>query len=227
MVTTKLITDVGRRIATELKDLPPLRKGFVRVVHRTSPTNVDSITKQGLKARTSLYYTSDAYTEKEFWDMLANDPRGDLFGTAKIIMDMPIKEYNILTRNFVGRCYNEKELVGNVYDGVYGATKLVCPNKYIVGAIEQKFPWSKKCIELFRQMARKNSEVEVPKTDLRIFNGKRKTFESPFAHHSKGKSVSKKEELAIEKEFEELFNTETKSSESVEFDTLFDGWDFA
>ena len=92
-----------------------------------------------------------------------------------------------------------------------------------------EFDTMEKCIELFRQMARRNPEVEVQKTDLRMFNGRKKVFNNPFAKHSAfRREVSKEEGLAIEKQFEDLFNEECKSSsENVDFDSLFEGFDFA
>ena len=177
-------------VARDLKDLPPLKKGFIRVVHRTHPDNVESIVKDGLKARHDLAHTSDQYLEEEFWKMLARDPRGDAFGSAKIIMDIPYKEYNLLTRNSNAIYYNGKELAKLTPTQLqYGAHKLVCPSKYIVGAIEQKYPWGKKCIEIFKQMASKNPEREVVKTDLRMFNRFRRpnAFEEQQAEILKAK----------------------------------------
>lgn len=176
----------GNRIATAFKDLPPLRKGYVRIVHRTHPENIGSIVENGLRTKTSggLYYTSDCYMEGEFWDMLANDPRGDLFGRAKIIMDMPIREYNKLTRpvySGIGkrreyRYYNEK----TAQTDYCGTDQLVCPSKYIVGAIEQRCPLFKKCLDLIRAAASKNSEVKVKETDLRMFNLGRPVRKDPY-----------------------------------------------
>ncbi|MBP3847990.1 hypothetical protein J6I39_09620 [bacterium] len=164
MGLTSLVMNIGKRVATELKDLPPLKAGFVRVVHRTNPKNMNSIVEKGLWAKNKgLCWTSDTYTEDEFWKMLSKDYRGDAFGTGKIIMDIPQEEYNILTRSSNRGFYdfdkNNSEL-----------PLLVCPSKYIVGAIEQKYPWSDKCINIFKHLSKKNPERNVEKTDLSRFN---------------------------------------------------------
>ena len=174
-----IVEKTAHFIARELKDLPPLKKGYVRVVHRKKTKNMESIITEGLRARNGLCFTSDAFPlEEDFWNLMACDFRGKHFGTGKIIMDIPQKEYNLLTRNSGGpRFYNEKEWLSTPY----GVTQLVGLPKYIVGAIEQKYPWNKKCIEIFRSMASKNPEIEVPKTDLRIFNrGRSRKNDDPF-----------------------------------------------
>mgnify|MGYP006916030332 CR=1 FL=1 len=164
MAIVKLITNLSKRVATQLKDLPPLKAGFVRVVHRTDPRNMNSIVEKGLWAKKTLYETSDVYnTENEFWKMLSKDSRGDAFGTGKIIMDIPQEEYNILTRA-TGRGFYDYDKNNSQL------SLLVCPSKYIVGAIEQKYPWSDKCINIFKHLSKKNPEINVEKTDLSRFN---------------------------------------------------------
>ena len=164
MAIIQLITNLSKRLATELKDLPPLKAGFIRVVHRTNPKNMNSIVEKGLWSKNKgLHWTSDAYTEDEFWKMLSKDSRKDAYGTGKIIMDIPQEEYNILTRSSSRGFYD--------YDKSNSELPLlVCPSKYIVGAVEQRYPWSEKCINIFKHLSKKNPEINVEKTDLSRFD---------------------------------------------------------
>ncbi len=231
MVSTTLTTMAGRRIATDLKDLPPLKKGFVRLTHWTNRDIANSIVEHGLYGNKGLGGTTVLHDEEGFWESLTSAgyelQEGVLnnitrYGNEMIVMDMPAKEYRKLF--ITDGCYKVK---GEKFFDWKGY-ELVCPSKYIVGVIEKKFPWGKKCVELFRHIAQKNPEVEVPKTDLRMFNGRRKASENPFAHHYQETPLSPEEEAAIEKEFDELFNDNSKSvSNGNDKDVFADyDWDF-
>lgn len=90
--------------ANILEDLPPLREGFVRVVHQTRSSSTDSIVENGLiynrefansnKGSKYLDLQSMAigHTEDSFWNSLEKSGIRHNGADKKVIFDMPIEE---------------------------------------------------------------------------------------------------------------------------------------
>ena len=126
----------GYKIALTPADLPPLRNGFIRIVHQTRTGEVENILNNGLIYNMEYFtggktkrYTGDyldltsmanAYYQDDFWNMM-RDCNGGLhkFSDKKIIFDMPSEECTAHHQPLVA-----KFLSGKVSEG------------YIVGVID-------------------------------------------------------------------------------------------
>lgn len=143
----------GNRIATSLEGLPPLKDGYVRIVHRTSQGCADGIMKTGLdfSKHGLLQSTSDAYSlEKDFWELMHNDFRGNSFGDTKVIMDLPIAEHKVYCR--------------------LGQGNKIVPSKYVTGIVKNYgapgFEISKAELERIMACTKRNPYINVMETDL-------------------------------------------------------------
>lgn len=94
-------------LASQPEELPPLREGYIRLVHQTNKNNIDSIAENGLiynkkaagKEHLSLSNYPDvtsisyAFTEDEFWNSLTQEHEWHRATDTKVIFDMPAEEY--------------------------------------------------------------------------------------------------------------------------------------
>ena len=94
----------GNKIATIPSDLPPLKEGWVRLIHRTDSENAQKIIKSGLRGDTSISGTTKNASGEELWDNLRRDPNGKIYGTKKLVIDLPLAEYQKL---FYGDYYKK------------------------------------------------------------------------------------------------------------------------
>ncbi len=143
--------ETGAKIATQPEELPPLREGYIRLVHQTSSRHAESFVENGLiynktaagKEHLSLAdypdVTSmvDNFYENDFWKSLVQED--DLHrregADAKIIFDMPIEEYWAHTQEYwldLGGTISRGYLVGVIPN--YGTKYL----KLSMAEMEQK-----------------------------------------------------------------------------------------
>lgn len=131
------------------EDLPSLRKGWVRLVHRciaksiSGPDNIESIKQNGLvfnrqaadiapHARGGTYRhiteMASIYTEEDFWQSMKKDDfacyNDARYADTKLVFDMPIDEFVFLQRfgRRIKGTIDSKYLVG-VIKNVNGANK--------------------------------------------------------------------------------------------------------
>lgn len=96
--------ETGAEIAISPDELPPLRKGYVRLIHQTNMEYANSLLENGLiynreyanKAGFSKYATIGSmaltYTEDEFWERLTHEETRHRGADAIAIFDLPEEE---------------------------------------------------------------------------------------------------------------------------------------
>lgn len=108
--------ETGEIIAKTPDKLPPLRKGFVRVVHQTRSDCMDGLIDNGLIYNrnyankndtragnyTDVGFMTYAFTEDSFWESLTKEGVCHRNSDIKAIFDMPIKEYEAHCQYLLG-----------------------------------------------------------------------------------------------------------------------------
>lgn len=138
-----------------LDDLPALRKGWVRLVHRCIYNDsVDNIKENGLifngkaagakrGAYDSVTQMATPYNEKSFWDSMREDKffiyDNAKYADTKIVFDMPLDEFCLLEKigKFVHGKIDSKYIVGCV-PNVNGTNKKLVMAKDEINNAEQK-----------------------------------------------------------------------------------------
>lgn len=214
----------GNIVATVPSDLPPLKEGWVRLIHRTQPEYTESILKSGLRGKYGISGTTTAHDTQDFWKSLQHEQL-KFHGTKKIVIDMPAKEHRKL---YIKDKYYKD---GSIKDetGYNNAKNLYVKNKYIVGIIDaygthkQLTP---KQLASMKKSSELNQFLEIKPEDLRQLNPGR-----PQNRDWKGRTPSqaKKEAEKLQKEIakrEAAASQEIKTpqAENLSFEELFDGW---
>lgn len=155
-------------MATFPSDLPPLKDGWVRLIHRTTPEYTNSILKTGLRGKYGISGTSTLHDKNDFWKNLKTDC-ATFHGNKKIIMDIPSREYMKLK---IGDKYYKK---GSLIDdtGYKNAKNLYIKNKYIVGIIDAYGSTKKmtpKQLESMKKSSVINQFLDIKPEDLRQLN---------------------------------------------------------
>lgn len=174
-------TNTENVIARQFEDLPPLREGYIRLVHRTSAECAEGIAKNGLYSNAGLDDTASAmYSENDFWDLLVHGARMHRDYTTEVIIDMPREEFNILSNAHISDTYNpygtshiyysENNTPTSSNQGYFKQKYLVCPAKYIVGICEHPRNLSIEEVNIIKSRTAKNPLPQVEETDLRIFD---------------------------------------------------------
>lgn len=112
-----LFNSDNKELATRLEELPPLKKGFVRLKHRCMSEDVGNILNVGLVFNRSVAKTDvggASYTDissmascyessDEFWDSMKSDDfacfDNSRHADTQVIMDMPIEEFEFLQKH--------------------------------------------------------------------------------------------------------------------------------
>ena len=139
----------------KLENLPSLKEGWVRLVHRCIYNDsVDSIKKDGLifngtaaglarSAYDSVTQMASVYNETSFWDSMRKDDffiyDNAKYADTKIVFDMPLDEFCFLQAvgRFVHGKIDSKYIVGCV-SNVNGANKQLQMPEEQVDKAEQK-----------------------------------------------------------------------------------------
>jgi hypothetical protein len=85
------------KIATEISELPPLPKNYMRAVHFTFPEAKDGLLENGLNYEKygmamSMARAWSKAEEVEYW---STDPRYSHEGQKILVMDMPAEEWKL------------------------------------------------------------------------------------------------------------------------------------
>lgn len=138
-----------------LEDLPALKEGWVRLVHRCIYNDsVDNIKENGLifngkaagakrGAYDSVTQMATPYNEKSFWDSMRKDDffiyDNAKYADTKIVFDMPLDEFCLLEKigKFVHGKIDSKYIVGCV-PNVNGTNKKLVMAKDEINNAEQK-----------------------------------------------------------------------------------------
>lgn len=138
-----------------LEDLPSLKEGWVRLVHRCIYNDsVDNIKENGLifngksagfarGAYDSVTQMATPYNEKSFWDSMREDKffiyDNAKYSDTKIVFDMPLDEFCLLERigQFVHGKIDSKYIVGCI-PNVNGTNKKLVMDKDKINKAEQK-----------------------------------------------------------------------------------------
>ncbi|MEE3350232.1 MAG: hypothetical protein VZR09_09360 [Candidatus Gastranaerophilaceae bacterium] len=171
-----------KHVARTFGDLPPVKDGYIRLIHRTSSENAEKIVQSGLYGEVGLPDTaSPCRSEQEFWDTLTSPSEvQNAHGDTKVIIDMPIKEFQIFAGGIeygdlstTGVRYNFNVINGEVEEptfspdqGVGSLNRLVCPKKYIVGVCKHDRIFSENEIQRLKEQTSKNPLQDVEETDL-------------------------------------------------------------
>lgn len=108
--------ETGEIIAKTPDKLPPLRKGFVRVVHQTRSDCMDGLIDNGLIYNrnyankndtragnyTDVGFMTYAFTEDSFWESLTKEGVCHRNSDTKAIFDMPVQEYEAHCQYLLG-----------------------------------------------------------------------------------------------------------------------------
>lgn len=139
----------------KLEDLPALKEGWVRLVHRCIYNDsVDNIKENGLifngkaagakrGAYDSVTQMATPYNEKSFWDSMREDKffiyDNAKYADTKIVFDMPLDEFCLLEKigKFVHGKIDSKYIVGCV-PNVNGTNKKLVMDKDEINNAEQK-----------------------------------------------------------------------------------------
>ena len=86
-----------RRVALKKEDLPPLRDGYVRVVHLTSKNAAEEILKTGLnyKRHGMLQSTARAWSNEKDAEFSTTDPRFQGEHMVAVVFDIPFEEHRL------------------------------------------------------------------------------------------------------------------------------------
>ena len=99
--------ETGYEIAAIPEELPPLREGFIRLVHQTHSEHAESLVEKGLVYNRKnagieevsykggyldVGYMAVAYNEEEFWNRLTGDGVRHNNSDVIVIFDMPVNE---------------------------------------------------------------------------------------------------------------------------------------
>ena len=164
-----------KEIFAKLADLPPLPKGYVRLVHRCidkstfGPNKTESIQKNGLvfnrhvtdiapSERGGSYsqpsYMVSVFTEKQFWDHLREDKFGCYddarYADTQIVFDVPLTEFAFL-ESFGSKTHGKidsKYIVG------------VIPN---INATNQNLKLSQCYIDKARHISTRKKDYDPPR----------------------------------------------------------------
>ena len=110
--------ETGFEIATTPEKLPPLRNGYMRLIHQTSFNCAESLAENGLiynrdlaqKDGFSKYSDvtsmSHAYTENEFWERLTEENIRHKGANAIAIFDMPMEELGAHQKYYIANYLN-------------------------------------------------------------------------------------------------------------------------
>ena len=167
------------QIAREFMDLPPVREGYIRLVHRTSSEAAESIAKSGLYSAQGLDDTASAMrSATDFQNFLTSGAKEHRQATTVVIMDMPIEEFRILSRGSISDTYNPygnshiyySEKAGISNNGYKNPKYLVCPAKYVVGICEHAENLPIQEVNRITLQNAKNPLPQVEETDLTIFD---------------------------------------------------------
>lgn len=148
--------------------MPPLKDGWVRLIHRTQPDCATSILDSGLRGKFGISGTTTLHDKDGFWKNLETD-RLTFYGSKKVVMDMPAREY---TKLFYNDGYYKK---GSIIDdtGYHNARNLYVKNKYIVGIIDSygiRKPLTPKQLESMKRSSQLNPFLDIKPEDLRQLN---------------------------------------------------------
>lgn len=155
-------------VATVPSDLPPLKEGWVRLIHRTEPVYTKAILNEGLRGKYGISGTTSVHDAENFWKNLKTD-NGAFHGSKKIVMDLPAKEYRKL---YLGDNYYKKESIIND-TGYKNASNLYVKNKYIVGILDaygSRKHMTPKQLASMKQSSELNPFLEIKPEDLRQLN---------------------------------------------------------
>lgn len=163
----------GNIVATFPSDLPPLKEGWIRLIHRTIPEYTTPILNSGLRGKYGIRGTTTAHDTEDFWQNLANEGLM-IYGPKKVVMDMPDREYRKLFLK--GKYY--KKGSKNDEKNYFSARELYVKNKYIVGIIDvygSHKPLTPQQLESMQRSAQLNPFLDIKPEDLRQLNPGRPT----------------------------------------------------
>ncbi len=144
------------KIAAVPEELPPLREGYVRLIHQTMLDCGESLAENGLIYNRECAHRTEgfsnyadvafmtyAYTENGFWDRLTHEEEAR--GNVIAIFDMPLEEYNAhqhyQTVPYLNGTISRGYLVGIIPN--YGTTDGTTIKKLSVAEMEEKKQKSK------------------------------------------------------------------------------------
>lgn len=84
-------------IAEKREELPPLKEGYVRLVHLTQSANADKIMQTGLdyQKHGMIQSVARAWEKENEVEFTSNDPRFHGENIVAVVMDMPHEEYRL------------------------------------------------------------------------------------------------------------------------------------
>ncbi|MBE6468128.1 MAG: hypothetical protein E7004_06030 [Alphaproteobacteria bacterium] len=147
--------ETGFKIATIPEELPPLRKGYFRVVHQTCSIHAESLAEKGLvynkkyagmgknpydKNYMDAGYMSVQYSEEGFWDRLTDDGTRHMNSDVIAIFDMPAEEYTAHLNPDLA-CYLNGTISRGYMVGIipnYGTKDLQTEQRLSVSEMEEK-----------------------------------------------------------------------------------------
>lgn len=106
-----------RKIAETIEELPPLKAGYIRLVHITRPAFTQGIVDSGLDYSKygMVMSTARAYSNAEETEYGMDDPRYSSPELKAVVLDLPIQEHRL-------------------HENVQHSPGIV-PSKYVVGVV--------------------------------------------------------------------------------------------
>lgn len=210
----------GNAVATMPCDLPPLKDGWVRLIHRTQPEVTGGILNEGLRGKYGISGTTTSHSSEGFWKNLETD-NATFHGSKKVVMDMPAKEHKKL---YHGDLYYEKGSLVDV-SGYSNAKKLYVKNKYIVGIMDaygSTKHMTPRQLSSMKKTSDLNPFLEIRPEDLRQLNQGR-----PINRDFQGRTPAeaKKHAAKLEKELAKRQAETINTANLKETGWDIDGWD--
>lgn len=197
--------ETGQTIATDPENLPPLREGYIRLVHQTHREHTDNLVNKGLIYNreyankpgeggrySDITSMAIAYDENEFWSSLVKEGIRHKGADVKAVFDMPLEECGT----------HQKEKLAQYLDGTIS-------RGYLVGVIpnygNQDMKLSTEEMEAKKQRSLSNPLPE-------------KSFETPNWQENVATAWQKMEEFYASAE-DNLFGHAISPQETAELST--------